>query len=101
MSWGIAIRVSPPTTINLLPTKIMSQNNIYKMTEIEHQQNPPSFGGNWEYGSVTRVWVSRSPKVACAMSGNITVRYEGVDGVPIMRQRILTKGGKVIFDKWD
>ena len=101
MSWGIAIRVSPPTTTNLLPTKIMSQNNIYKMTEIEHQQNPPSFGGNWEYGSVTRVCMSRSPKVAFAMSGDITVRYEGVDGVPIMRQRILTKGGKVLFDKWD
>ena len=79
----------------------MSQNNIYKMTEIEHQQNPPSCVGNWEYGSVTRVCMSRSPKVATAMSGNITVRYEGVDGVPIMRQRILTKGGKVLFDKWD
>ena len=79
----------------------MSQNNIYKMTEIEHQQNPPSFGGNWEYGSVTRVCMSRSPKVACAMSGNITVRYEGVDGVPIMRQRVFTKGNKVLFDKWD
>ena len=75
--------------------------NIYKMTEIEYQQNPPSFGGNWEHGCVTRVCMSRSPKVAVAMAGDITVRYEGVDGVPIMRQRILTKGGKVIFDKWD
>ena len=101
MSWGIAIRVSPPTTINLLPTKIMSQNNIYKMTEIEYQQNPPSFGGNWEYGAVTRVCMSRSPKVACAMSGNITVRYEGVDGVPIMRERVLTKGGREIWRKYD
>jgi hypothetical protein len=80
---------------------MMSQNNIYKMTEIEYQQNPPSCGGNWECGSVTRVCMSRSPKVAVAMAGDITVRYEGVDGVPIMRQRILTKGGKVIFDKWD
>ena len=101
MSWGIATPVSPPTTINLLPTKIMSQNNIYKMTEIEHQQNPPSFGGNWEYGSVTRVCMSRSPKVATAMSGNITVRYEGVDGVPIMRERVLTKGGREIWRKYD
>ena len=75
MSWGIAIRVSPPTTTNLLPTKIMSQNNIYKMTEIEYQQNPPSCGGNWECGSVTRVCMSRSPKVAVAMAGDITVRY--------------------------
>ena len=101
MSWEIATPVSPPTTINLLPTKIMSQNNIYKMTEIEYQQNPPSCGGNWECGSVTRVCMSRSPKVAAAMSGDITVRYEGVDGVPIMRQRVFTKGNKVLFDKWD
>ena len=80
----------------------MAKNtSIYKHTVIEHMQNPPSFGGNWDYGSVTRVCMSPSPKVACAMSGNITVRYTGVDGVPIMEERILEKGGKVIFHKWD
>tara|TARA_Y100001972_G_scaffold53807_1_gene66363 strand:+ start:140 stop:382 length:243 start_codon:yes stop_codon:yes gene_type:complete len=80
----------------------MSKNtNIYKMTEIEYQQNPPSCGGNWECGSVTRVCMSLSPKVAVAMAGDITVRYEGVDGVPIMRRRILEKGSRLIFDKWD
>tara|TARA_R100001198_G_C5153305_1_gene161781 strand:- start:601 stop:738 length:138 start_codon:yes stop_codon:yes gene_type:complete len=45
--------------------------------------------------------MSRSPKVATAMSGNITVRYEGVDGVPIMRERVLTKGGREIWRKYD
>ena len=79
----------------------MNNTNLFIMTEIEHQQNPPSCGGNWEYGSVTRVCMSRSPKVACAMSGNITVRYEGVDGVPIMRERVLTKGGREIWRKYD
>ena len=77
------------------------QSNLYKMTEIEYQQNPPSCGGNWECGSVTRVCMSRSPKKAAAMSGNITVRYEGVEGCPVLRQRVFTKGGKVLFDKWD
>ena len=77
------------------------QSNLYMMKEIEYMQNPPSCGGNWEYGSVTRVCMSRSPKKAAAMSGNITVRYEGVEGVPIMRQRVFTKGNKVLFDKWD
>ena len=77
------------------------QSNLYMMTEIEYMQNPPSCGGKWECGSVTRVCMSRSPKKAAAMSGNITVRYEGVEGVPIMRQRVFTKGNKVLFDKWD
>ena len=80
---------------------LMNNSNLFIMTEIEHQQNPPSCGGNWEYGSVTRVCMSRSPKVATAMSGNITVRYEGVDGVPIMRERVLTKGGREIWRKYD
>jgi len=30
-----------------------------------------------------------------------TTRQTGVDGVPIMEERILEKGGKVIFHKWD
>jgi hypothetical protein len=79
----------------------MNNTNLFIMTEIEHQQNPPSCGGNWEYGSVTRVCMSRSPKVACAMSGNITVRCSGVNGVPIMRERVLTKGGREIWRKYD
>ena len=77
------------------------QSNFYMMKEIEYMQNPPSCGGNWECGSVTRVCMSRSPKKAVAMAGDITVRYEGVEGVPIMRQRVFTKGNKVLFDKWD
>ena len=77
------------------------QSNFYMMKEIEHMQNPPSCGGNWECGTVTRVCISRSPKKAVAMAGDITVRYEGVEGVPIMRQRVFTKGNKVLFDKWD
>ena len=80
---------------------LMNNSNLFIMTEIEHQQNPPSCGGDWEYRSVTRVCMSRSPKVAVAMSGNITVRYEGVDGVPIMRERVLTKGGREIWRKYD
>ena len=77
------------------------QSNLYMMKEIEHMQNPPSCGGNWECGTVTRVCISRSPKKAVAMAGDITVRYEGGEGVPIMRQRVFTKGNKVLFDKWD
>ena len=79
----------------------MRNSNLFKMTRTTYEQNPPSFGGNWECGSVTRVCMSRSPKVAVAMAGDITVRYEGVNGVPIMRQRVFTKGNKVLFDKWD
>ena len=45
--------------------------------------------------------MSPSPKKAAAMSGNITVRYEGVEGCPVLRQRVFTKGNKVLFDKWD
>jgi len=80
---------------------MINSSNLFKMTEIEHMQNPPSCGGNWECGSVTRVCISRSPKIAVAMAGDITVRYDGVDGVPILRQRVLTRGTKVLFDKWD
>jgi hypothetical protein len=80
---------------------MINSSNLFKMTEIEHMQNPPSCGGNWECGSVTRVCISRSPKIAVAMAGDITVRYDGVDGVPVLRQRVLTRGTKVLFDKWD
>ena len=92
----------PCVSVGLCYTTLMArQSNLYKMTEIEYQQNPPSCGGNWECGSVTRVCMSRSPKKAAAMSGNITVRYEGVEGCPVLRQRVFTKGNKVLFDKWD
>ncbi len=77
------------------------QSNLYMKKEIEHMQNPPSCGGNWECGTITRVCISRSPKKAVAMAGDITGRYEGVEGVPIMRRRVFTKGNKVLFDKWD
>ena len=80
---------------------MINSSNLFKMTEIEHMQNPPSCGGNWECGSVTRVCISRSPKIAVALAGDITVRYDGVDGVPVLRQRVLTRGTKVLFDKWD
>ena len=80
---------------------MINSSNLFKMTEIEHMQKPPSCGGNWECGSVTRVCISRSPKIAVAMAGDITVRYDGVDGVPVLRQRVLTRGTKVLFDKWD
>ena len=82
-------------------TLMINSSNLFKMTEIEHMQNPPSCGGNYECGSVTRVCISRSPKIAVAMAGDITVRYDGVDGVPVLRQRVLTRGTKVLFDKWD
>ncbi len=78
-----------------------AHTNIYKYTVIEHMQNPPSFGGNWDYGSYTRVYMSRSPKKALGMTVRPTTRQTGVDGVPIMEERILEKGGKVIFHKWD
>ena len=92
----------PCVSVGVCYTTLMArQSNLYKMTEIEYQQNPPSCGGNWECGSVTRVCMSRSPKKAAAMSGNITVRYEGVEGCPVLRQRVFTKGDKVLFDKWD
>ena len=92
----------PCVSVRVWYTTLMArQSNLYKMTEIEYQQNPPSCGGNWECGSVTRVCMSRSPKKAAAMSGNITVRYEGVEGCPVLRQRVFTKGNKVLFDKWD
>ena len=81
--------------------RMINCSNLFKMTEIEYMQNPPSLGGNYECGSVTRVCMSRSPKVAVAMRGDITVRYEGVDGCPVLRQRVLTRGGKVLFSKWD
>ena len=80
---------------------MINSSGLFKMTETEYMQNPPSLGGNYECGSVTRVCMSRSPKVAVAMAGDITVRYQGADGVPIMRRRILEKGSRLIFDKWD
>ena len=79
----------------------MNQNNLFKFTVVEFQQNPPSLGGNWECGTDTRVSMSRSPKRALAFEGAVTRRFEGVEGCPVLRQRVFTKGDKVLFDKWD
>jgi len=79
----------------------MNQNNLFTYTVIEFQQCPPSLGGNWECGTDTRVSMSRSPKKALAFADSVTRRFEGVEGCPVLRQRVFTKGGKVLFDKWD
>ena len=78
------------------------QSNLYKYKIVEHQQNPPSCGGNWECGTYTRVCISTSPKKALAMEeGTYTRKFEGVDGVPVLQEHTFTKGNKVIFNKWD
>ena len=74
---------------------------MYKYTEIEYTQNPPSFGGNWESGTEISVWFSTSPKKATSRQGVRVFRQEGVEGVPIMGRRILERDGKVIYDIWD
>jgi hypothetical protein len=45
--------------------------------------------------------MSPSPKKAMAFEGAVTRRFEGVEGCPILRQRVLSKGGKVLWEKWD
>ena len=79
----------------------MIQNNLFKFTVIEFQQCPPSLGGNWECGTDTRVSMSRSPKKAMAFEGAVTRRFEGEVGCPVLRQRVFSKGGKVLWEKWD
>ena len=79
----------------------MIQNNLFKFTVIEVQQCPPSLGGNWECGTDTRVSMSRSPKKAMAFQGAVPRRFEGEVGGPVLRQRVFSKGGKVLWEKWD
>jgi hypothetical protein len=73
----------------------------YKYTVTEYQQNPPSFGGNWECGTYTRVCFSRSPKKATTFQGATFSRSTGVEGCPIMSFSKLERDGKVIFEEWD
>jgi|TARA_Y100001937_G_C6948158_1_gene253409 hypothetical protein len=35
------------------------------------------------------------------MEGRPSIREYGEQGVPIMGRKMLTKGNKVIFDRWD
>ena len=79
----------------------MFQNNLFKFTIIEFQQNPPSLGGNYECGTDTRVCISPSPKKAMAFQGAVPRRFEGEVGCPVLRQRVFSKGGKVLWQKWD
>ena len=79
----------------------MFQNNLFKFTIIEFPQNPPSLGGNYECGTDTRVCISPSPKKAMAFQGAVTRRFEGEVGCPVLRQRVFSKGGKVLWQKWD
>ena len=93
----------------------MIQNNLFKFTVIEFQQCPPSLGGNWECGTDTRVSMSRSPKLACAMNPrrrsnrgeykgpecSVTTHHYGAQGVPTMNHFMLKRGNKVIWDYWD
>jgi hypothetical protein len=73
----------------------------YKYTVTEYQQNPPSFGGNWECGTYTRVCFSNSPKKATTFRGATFSRFTGVEGCPIMSLSKLECDGKVIFEEWD
>jgi hypothetical protein len=74
---------------------------MYKYTYTEHQQNPPSFGGNWESGTETVVCFSKSPKKACTLKGTVSRKFKGVCGCPIMSSEKLELNGKVIFDRMD
>ena len=79
----------------------MRNSNIYKFTVTEYMQNPPSCGGNWECGEITYVYMSNSAKRATSMEVRPSIREYGEQGVPIMGRKMLTKGNKVIFDRWD
>jgi hypothetical protein len=79
----------------------MNQNNLFKFTVVEFQQNPPSLGGNWECGTDTRVCMSSSPKKALAFEGAVSGHFEGVVGCPVLRQQVFSKGGRVLWEKWD
>jgi len=74
---------------------------MFKYTVTEYQQCPPSLGGNWDSGTYTRVCFSNSPKKATSFRGEVSSRFTGVDGCPIMERRTLERNGKVIFDIWD
>jgi len=74
---------------------------MYKYTYIEHQQNPPSCGGNWDSGTSTFVCMSKSPKKATSMRGTVVRRFEGHEGVPIMSVRRFERDGKLIWECWD
>jgi len=72
---------------------------MYKYTYTEHQQNPPSLGGDWECGTETVVCFSKSPKKACSLKGIVSRKFEGTCGCPIMAYEKLEFNGKVIFDR--
>jgi hypothetical protein len=74
---------------------------MYKYTYIDHQQNPPSCGGNWECGTETTICFSKSPKKACKLNGTVLRKFEGVDGCSIMSEEKLEFNGKVLFQRWN
>ena len=74
---------------------------MYKYTQIEYTQLPPSLGGNWESGREVSVCFSNSPRKATSGEGVRVFRQEGPVGVPIMGRTILERDGKVIYDRWD
>ena len=88
----------------------MKNSNLYVMTRTTYEENPPSFGGNWERGEEITVAMSRAPKFACQMNHYrnlkradciVTHRHTGVVGVPVLVRKRLTRGSAVIFDRWD
>lgn len=75
---------------------------MYKYIVTELQLLPPSLGGNHEYGCYTITCFSPSPKKAVAMEGTTTRSHEGVEGVPVLQNKILiAPNGRIIFDRWD
>ena len=87
----------------------MKNSNLYVMTRTTFEENPPSCGGNWERGEEITVAMSRSPRLACQLGYRrglksadciVTHRHTGVDGVPVLVRKRLTRGSTVIFDRW-
>ena len=78
----------------------MTSHNLYKYVVIDHELNPPSFGGNHEVGTFTTTSISRSPKRALA-GENSTSRHEGVEGCPVLQTRQFWKGNKLLWERID
>ena len=99
---GEKTKNNPCVSLDFYYTTLMPrQSNLYKFTVVEFQQNPPSLGGNWECGTDTQVCISHSPKKALAFEGAVTRHFEGEVGCPVLRQQVFSKGGKVLWQKWD
>jgi hypothetical protein len=80
----------------------MTNHNLFQYIVIDHELNPPSFGGNHEVGTYTRSCISKSPKRSLAMEeGTYSRRHEGVEGCPVLQTRQFWKGSKLLWEQVD